>query len=414
MRFDNLGAILLVASVFGQIGCGTKTPTAAAVPSSELPNGASLAVQTGDNILPLTVNGTLCSNGSYTNKPCVSVKVCETGTAHCQVINDVLLDTGSYGLRLFKPVLTVATQPILTTGSSQLAECVTYGDGSSDWGTVETADVVLGGENAVTVPIQVIDSTYATVPAHCGTPETSAANAGFNGILGVGLFVYDCGAACVGNGHANNGAYYSCAGSTCTGSTVALAHQVRNPVSALTQDNNGVILELPTVGPAGSTSASGYLVLGIGTRSNNIPGGVTRFDADATTGNFQTSFGGQTYQHSFIDSGSNGLFIPNPATVALPDCGTTNASAAGWFCPTGNPSFSATTTAASGSPASSVEFQVGNMLTLSSSSNKVFNNLAGDGGTTFDWGLPFFLGRNVYVGFENSTTSLGAGPFWAY
>lgn len=35
------------------------------------------------------------------NTPYVSVNVCEPGTTKCQTINNVLLDTGSTGLRIF-------------------------------------------------------------------------------------------------------------------------------------------------------------------------------------------------------------------------------------------------------------------------------------------------------------------------
>ena len=45
---------------------------------------------------------------SYPNKPCVSVTVCSPGTSTCQTISDILLDTGSTGLRIFKSLLTAS------------------------------------------------------------------------------------------------------------------------------------------------------------------------------------------------------------------------------------------------------------------------------------------------------------------
>jgi hypothetical protein len=58
-------------------------------------------------------------------------------------------------------------------------------------------------------------------------------------------------------------------------------------------------------------------------------------------------------------------------------------------------------------------FQIGNASSLFSSPNNVFIELGGTD-TSFDWGLPFFLGRNVYVGIEERTSGLGTGPYWAY
>jgi hypothetical protein len=44
----------------------------------------------------------------------------------------------------------------------------------------------------------------------------------------------------------------------------------------------------------------------------------------------------------------------------------------------------------------------------------VFENLAGPNSQGFDWGLPFFYGRNVFTAMEGKTTPGGMGPYWAY
>jgi hypothetical protein len=361
---------------------------------------------TAANVLNVTVNGSLCSSGSYPNKACVSVTVCSPGTSTCQTINDILLDTGSAGLRIFKQALTVPLTPI-NAGTGSLAECIQFADGRSDWGPVQTASVILGNEPAVQVPIHVIEATFGSLPGTCVSPETSPQVAGFNGILGVGLFAQDCGAECA--ARAGTGIYFSCSGVSCIGAAVPLASQVQNPVALLPLDNNGVIVQIPAVPAAGEAFVNGQVVLGIGTQSNNTPSGVTAYPASAF-GDFTTVFNGVTYT-SFIDSGSNGLFISAPPSQ-LPVCSAPNA---GWFCPPSTTSFTATNTGATGSPSEQVSFKIGNATALFSiSSNHVFAELGGPSPSGFDWGLPFFYGRNVFFGIEGKSSSLGSGPYWAY
>jgi hypothetical protein len=391
---------------------GTTTITAV---SGGITGPTQLTVQNDndDNVLKVTVNGSLCSssnNSSYPNKPCVSVTVCSPGTSTCQTIDDILLDTGASGLRIFKSLLTdiPLTQVASGSGSGSLTECIQYADGSANWGPVQMADIILGNEPAVTVPIQIIDSTFGSVPSSCGTPDSSPSVARYNGILGVGLFTEDCGSDCA---NFLNNMYYSCNGSTCTATKVPLSDQVQNPVSHLPLDNNGVIVKLPSVSSGGAASVDGILILGIGTRLNNIPSGVTMYPADPnsanlTYGDFITVFNGKTYSDSFIDSGSNGLFFNAGSISALTICGD-------WFCPSSTQNLSATTKGYTGSPSGTVSFQIGDASTLFSSSNNVFVELGGPD-RSFDWGLPFFLGRSVYVGIEEKISSLGTGPYWAY
>lgn len=364
----------------------------------------------GSNVLTLTVNGSNCSN-SYPNKPCVSVTVCSPGTSTCQIISDILLDTGSSGLRIFKSLLTVSLNPVIS-GSGSLAECIQYADGSSDWGPVQTADVILGNEPAVQVPVQVIDSTFGSVPISCGIPDKSPAATGFNGILGLGLFTEDCGSGCANS--ASNGIYYACIGSACSSAKAPLSNQVQNPVALLPVDNNGVILQLPGISLGGTPSVSGSLILGIGTQSNNSPSVVTTYAANSI-GEFITVFNGSTYNQSFIDSGSNALYFPAPSNVLQVCTGIYT----GWFCPSSTTSLTATTKGATGLPSNSVSFEIGNATNLFNTPNSVFSELGGSvtGPTQslyFDWGLPFFLGRIVYVGIEGKASSLGTGPYWAY
>lgn len=371
------------------------------------------AVPPGANVLALSVNGVACGTGAgaYVNKPCVRVTVCQPGTGTCQQVDDVLLDTGSYGLRIFKQVLTAVSLPLSANGSGTLAECIQYLDGSSHWGPVATADVVLGGEPAVQVPVQVIDSTFGPAPASCPRPETSPSAAGFKGILGVGPFAQDCGTGCVVS--TAPGIYFRCSGGTCAGATVPLASQVSNPVVSLPGDNNGVVVDLPAVQAGGQLTVEGSLLLGIDTQANNASTGATAYPGDPSTGDIRTVFDGKPSVGGFLDTGSNGLFFAAPTSGALPTC-----TGGSWYCPAQTTALSATNSGFGGSPSGTVSFSIGNANALFGSGNAVFQELGGPmpQGAGFDFGLPFFLGQKVFVGIEGKASAgLGvAGPYYAY
>jgi hypothetical protein len=407
--------IFLLLYVVFAAGCGSGGGSS--TPSTNTGggnSGGSGSSGTTSNILAITVN-----DPSYPNKPTVSVTVCAPGTSNCQTINNILLDTGDYGLRIFEKTPLTVSLPKVTAGSGSLAECITYYDGSGDWGPVETADVVLGGETASNVPIQVIDATYfaSAIPSACKPPnvtdlEENPSSAGFNGSLGVGLFASDCGQGCASS--ANTGRYFSCSGSSCVGTSVPAASQVQNPVSLLKKDNNGVIVKLPSVPLGGVQSVTGQLILGIGTETNNSPSGMTAYPADIN-GEFSTVFNSATFSNSFIDSGSNGLFLDAPESL-LPPCPSSSLGD-GWFCAQPTQTLDATNSGYGGSPSGPVSFQIGDATNLfSSASNSAFVELGGPApkGSGFDWGLPFFFGRAVFVGIDGTSSTLGSGPYWAY
>jgi Protein of unknown function (DUF3443)/Bacterial Ig-like domain (group 2) len=405
------------------------TATALIVARSGNVSGSAILSVTGGstavaiNVQPVTVNGSLCSPNTtslYLNKPCVSITVCTPGsTTACQTIKDILLDTGSYGLRIFQQAFqqtpTVNLTQVMSSSTGSLATCTQFADGSAEWGPVKIADVVLGNEPAVTVPIQVIDATFGTVPSSCSTLQLSPDTALFNGILGVGVFAQDCGQTCVDR---PIGIYYSCNSAGCSPTTVLLSNQVTNPVVSLPTDSNGVIVQLPTVPLGGSLSANGILVFGIDTQTNNASTGAAMYDAD-DHGEIRTIQNGSLYA-SIVDSGSNGLFFTPPSSGQLPLC-SNNSS---WFCPESAVSLlpiivtlSATNVGASGTPSNDIFFQIGDFDDLwSTTPNLAFSDVGGSTieSNLFDLGLPFYYGRNIYVGIEGANSNIGRGPYFAY
>lgn len=412
-RLTVLAALALFAALVSSVisGCSLKRPSSTGGGGGgggSTPNQLAITVNTG----PALSAGTLSTNTAFT-----SVTICVPGsTSQCQTIDGVLVDTGSAGFRVLSSALTISLPQQKDSGGNPIAECTLFVS-SEIWGPGATADITLAGEKASSQSVQVIGGgtgSLGTPPASCsnqGPVFDTLAGLGANGILGVGNFIQDCGPACAPGTTGNPGFYYTCS-TSCTVTTLALTSQVSNPVAAFAKDNNGVIVQLPSAtGP--QATLTGSLIFGIGTESNNGLGGVTVYGVNPNDGNFNTTFSGVTYTDAaFLDTGSNGIYFLDSTTTGMPLC-TGNISF--WYCPASTLNFMATNQAFQAGATTTINFSVGNAQTLTSNQNDgVAPGVAGPNPGKFDWGLPFFYGRNVYVAIEGKSTPGGTGPYVAY
>ena len=384
--------------------------------------------QTTNNVLPIVVDAGPAPQSFFTtNQGFVTVTVCIPGTNTCQNIDHVLVDTGSSGLRLLSSAgggeLTLTLpQP------SPLYECLVFLYGYT-WGPVASADITVAGEKAPSAAVHVVipSSTSPAPPGSCSSqnPPGGAGNEGdslsafgANGILGVGLFQQDCGLGCTSQNQQIPDFYYDCTGSNCNPTYVPLAQQVSNPVIFFASDNNGVLIQLPSVPNGGSENVQGSLIFGIGTQSNNGLGSAQVYDVPdngSNAGNITTTFKGVTYPASFLDSGSNGIFFLDSATTGIPLCASPDNS---WYCP--NSPQDTLTAGNQGTNMSSpitFSFTIEDATTLFSNNNgnnTAFSTLGAPNPGSFDWGLAFFYGRNMFTAVENMSTPGGVGPYVAY
>jgi hypothetical protein len=433
------------------------------------------------NTVPVTVTFGLAGNkgaptattSSYYNAIFTTVTVCEPGsTTNCATIPNVLVDTGSVGLRVLSNQLASVTLPPVNdplTGYP-FYECVQYGDLSYSWGPMEWATVQVGGETASQVPaasggtanagipIQVIaagadapsevlsgtgviENPCLVNPATGGlTPgfsDNSAANLGANGLLGIGVFLEDCGINCTQEGNPADIAVYPYMideSGTYALEYAPLADQAWNPVATFSStDTNGVVLQLPAIPAAGqetvpATGQTATLTFGINTESNNqIPGTATVYQLDENGFFGSSTFGGVTYTSTnsggtFLDSGSEALFVSDASTLSsvldttVSDC-TVGSTDIGFYCPSSTLSIPLEVAGTTGT-STTVTLSIANALSLFSANDyeyAAFNNLGIDSCTTtpcspstdtWDLGLPFFFtGNPIFFGIEG--TSVG-------
>jgi hypothetical protein len=388
-------AFTVAATVTPQCGSGSSTTTP----------GTTASVQ---NFQSITVNagpGNNSFNGAFT-----TVTVCVPGQSSCQTIGGVLVDTGSSGLRVLASSLTLALPQQTDASGAPVVECLQFLDGFT-WGPVRTADIKLGGEQASAVPMQVIGASgFPAIPPACadsGASEDTLDTLGANGILGVGLFRQDCGSGCVGVGSSNPGLYYACPSSGCRITAESLTQQVQNPVWLFPADNNGVMIQLASLATGGALTATGMMVFGIGTQSDNALGSARVLTVDGN-GNISTTYGSQSYASSYIDSGSNGIFFLDTKTTGLPVC----TDFTDFYCPATLQAQSATIRGVNGAT-SAVAFNVGNVAALNGRFT-AFNEVAGPNPGSFAWGLSFFFGRTIFTAIEGQSTPGGVGPYFAF
>lgn len=374
---------------------------------------------TGANVASVTVGagpaGVNALNTLYT-----SVTVCVPGsTTECQTIDNIQVDTGSYGLRLLSQVVTLTLPVAPAASGGGLVECTEFVDGYS-WGPVVLVDLQIAGESARSVPVQLIgDSRYPTVPSNCQsggpTSEDTVTTFGANGILGIGPFAQDCGPSCAASIPGPIIQYYSCSTPTvCQGSIVPINAQVQNPVTMFATDNNGSIISLPPVAATGAANVTGYLIFGIDTESNNMSGTETVVPVSTGSGYVTTVFQTRMLADSFIDSGSNATYFDDSSLTQCPSSPGSNPTLGAFYCPAGPVSVTAALVLANNSTV--------NETTVVASANSVGNSVTaypGLAGTnpdasSFDWGLPFFYGRRVANAIEGASTSVGTGPYIAF
>jgi len=426
-QFLSVSVSLLICLFMTACGGGSSSSGSG---SSSSGAASTTKFRTGSNVVALSVDGGVFNS---VNAPFVSVTVCSTtNTSSCLTIDHILVDTGSVGLRIFnQPSTTTAALSTLglsavtdpANSANSVGECLTFVQGNT-WGPMKTANITIGQKSAGNVAIQVIDNTtaptYIAAPAACtqtGTMMNTPKDFGANGVLGIGLNLQDCGALCV---PSNNSAavYFDCSTANgCVNIGMPLINQIQNPVSQFSSDNNGVILSFNSVAVTGATSVAGTLTFGIDTETNNASQNQNTILADIN-GNFVTTFEGATYAGSYLDSGSNGLFFNPPANYGIAIC---SSPLDGFYCPNNTENFSAQISGQTGSSGiATVSFSVANTLALFNTGNYVFANLGGTEtnvsgqGNTFDWGLPFFLGRDVYVAFEGQHTTKATGPYFGF
>lgn len=399
MKMNMMAALLLTMALAGCGGGGSSNPpqTTQTNPTTASTPGGTAQPTTPAPALANQISVVVGGASSAKNSPLVSVTLCQHGTSNCTTIPNILLDTGSTGLRVFKSVLPTTLSLTAETNPSSgdaVAECMNFAGGVA-WGSMVLADVKMAGETGSSVPVQVIDNTSALMPGSCSSENTLMTRSGLmaNGILGIAS-TRDCGDSCITAG--TGSWYFDCTATSCTSYGAPWAQQATNPVTQFAADNNGAILSFPGLANGVSSSVTGTLTFGLNTQADNASTGVSM--VQGVSNGMQTSYNGSAMLAAF-DSGSTSDFI---GSAPFPTCTVFGLT---WFCPTSTTSQSATFQG--GGVPLPVTFRIANAQTVLAQPGYAFANVA-ESSTLFseeylDLGMSYLFGHNLFLGYPGTT-----------
>lgn len=383
-------AALLLSACGGGGGGGSS-----AGPTDGGGNAAAVVVP---NTLSMTVERGFDTGASwYPNQPFVSLEICKPDLTGCVTLPKVLVDTGSFGLRIFESALNGVTPTPISHQGGELRQCAGFGSGYA-LGRVVKVGLKMAGASARDLPIQVIETSASAAPNDCASTGsaqfTAKEQVGGNAILGIGPLATDSGAGLRVRYYVRNGNQNTLV------SQVPSDLAVANPIGRLDQHANGAVLDFPAAEANGNATLSGSLILGLNTAANNATTGVNFLRVNDSARLWAT-VGGTRYP-GLIDSGSN--YYHFPYRILAPCANTI------FFCPPVAQRVPITLQDTGQTMSLAREFTIDDYNRYGA--NAAQPGLAGyeSGATEMILGLPFFYGRKIYVSIQGKGTASVPAP----
>jgi hypothetical protein len=379
-------------------------------------NGSSTSTVAKPNEVPISIGSGM--NGYGINTMYVSITLCkdQTGT-NCQTIDNIILDTGSFGLKINKSALPesfiASLTRVKTTNDETVYACNTFGSGYV-FASEHYAVLQLAGDYSDNVIVQIIEnSPTAEIPDSCLAkgPFDNFEDFGANGIIGVNPALTLSNNTILLYRKDTNGIYVALTESEAN--SVPILNQ--NPLTSLHYNNNGFVIQIPPTLTNTNTNIHGNLVLGINTNVNNmitkntnlIVASESSLSTVCNSGCFYSKIENpESTIPAVFDSGTNSwVFISN--NIPLCSYGYCPESPFVWnswvfsydFAPNESYQVTAIITKDEESAGQELSFSVMPGWGYENTNNETL------------YGSPFFFGKNVYIVFPSKQNS---SPIWGF